>query len=132
MLLWRKHYSNMAKLICIDFDGVVHEYTTKWSGATSISDPPVEGALQFIRDLQDAGLQTAIFSTRNIEPGAITAMQEWLRLHGLEEHYLESVQFPTSKPSFASVFIDDRGYLFAGPHTWPSIEHLKAFKPWNK
>lgn len=120
----------MSKLIAIDFDGVVHSYTSKWTGATSISDPPVEGAFNFIRDLLDAGLQVAIFSTRNVEPGAIDSMKAWLFQYGLDQILVDKIQFPTSKPTLASVFIDDRAYLFEG--SFPSVEYLKSFKPWNK
>lgn len=42
-------------------------------------------------------------------------------------HRTES--WPTEKPS-AMVTIDDRALTFDG--TWPKIEALKAFKPWNK
>ena len=35
-------------IICLDFDGVIHSYTSGWKGAAVIPDPPVPGALEFI------------------------------------------------------------------------------------
>jgi len=34
-------------ILLIDFDGVIHSYTSGWQGAGVISDPPVEGAFDF-------------------------------------------------------------------------------------
>lgn len=39
------------------------------------------------------------------------------------------IKWPTSKPP-ALVTLDDRAITFDG--TWPEIDDLKAFKPWNK
>ena len=35
-------------ILCLDFDGVIHSYTSGWKGARIILDPPVPGALDFI------------------------------------------------------------------------------------
>jgi len=40
-----------------------------------------------------------------------------------------ALKWPTEKPA-AMVTIDDRALTFDG--TWPTIDVLKAFKPWNK
>ncbi len=40
----------MKPILCLDFDGVIHSYTSGWKGADVIPDPPVEGAMQFIWD----------------------------------------------------------------------------------
>ena len=120
----------MSKLICIDFDGVLHSYTSPWVNESHIPDPPVDGAVEFVRDLFANGCKVAIFSTRNSSPDAIPAMKEWLIQYGLESSLAERITFPLNKPAFGSLFIDDRGYHFTG--TFPSIEYCKTFQPWNK
>lgn len=35
-------------ILALDFDGVIHSYTSGWKGARVISDPPVPGAIEFI------------------------------------------------------------------------------------
>jgi len=36
-------------ILCLDFDGVIHSYSSGWKGADVIPDPPVPGAFDFIR-----------------------------------------------------------------------------------
>lgn len=120
----------MSKLIALDFDGVIHSYTSKWTGDSVISDPPVDGALEFIESCMMNGLRICIFSTRNASPVAIVAMKSWLGQNGLRLDLIDDIEFPTMKPTHASLFIDDRGFHFQG--TFPSIDYCKEFKPWNK
>lgn len=125
------------KILSLDFDGVIHSYTSGWSGADEIKDPPVPDAIEFLTYAVDE-FEVNIFSTRNAQAGAIPAMQAWL-LKYLTEYYegvedyardtLSKIKFPIHKPP-AFVGIDDRVILFEG--TFPSMERLKDFKPWNK
>ena len=117
-----------AKLICLDFDGVIHSYATGWQGADQIPDPPVPGALDFLRRLvADDRFSVAIYSSRSGSMGARGAMRAWLRSHGLESEVLAAISFPTSKPP-AWVTIDDRAFTFTGQ--WPELETLASFRPW--
>lgn len=123
------------KTLCLDFDGVIHSYVTGWSNATTIPDPPVQGALEFINEAVEH-FTIVIFSSRSAEPGAIYAMKDWLREH-LEKrfgpdrgkHILLHIGFPITKPS-AFVTLDDRAIQFNG--VFPSIDVLSSFKPWHK
>jgi hypothetical protein len=123
----------MAKpILCLDFDGVIHSYTSGWKGADVIPDPPVPGAFQFI----GAALQVfdvAVYSSRSGRPGGIEAMQDWMVRHAPASHAAVVrpgvLEWPAEKPA-ATVTIDDRALTFDG--TWPPVASLLAFKPWNK
>ena len=116
-------------ILCLDWDGVVHQYSSGWKGADVIPDPPVPGVFAFI-EIACEHFRIAIFSSRSHQPGGIAAMQGWLLQHcpeGWPERV--TIEWPTEKPP-AFLTIDDRALTFDG--AWPSIDDLKAFKPWNK
>lgn len=125
-------------ILCLDFDGVIHSYTSGWKGADVIPDPPVPGALHFIVAAMEH-FTVAIYSSRSGQPGGIAAMNQWLGFWSVDtEHGMPgdfdhgawgAIIWPTEKPA-AMVTIDDRAITFTGE--WPSIETLKNFKPWNK
>jgi hypothetical protein len=64
-------------ILCLDFDGVIHSYSSGWRGARNIPDPPVEGALEFIVKSLDH-FTVAIFSSRSHQWGGRRAMKKWL------------------------------------------------------
>jgi hypothetical protein len=123
-------------ILCLDFDGVLHSYTSGWKGAEVIPDPPVPGAIAFLREAVKH-FRVAIFSSRSHQPGGQRAMREWIGYHQVNERLSDDedlswcgeLEWPTEKPA-ALVTIDDRALTFDG--TWPEIESLKQFKPWNK
>ena len=122
-------------ILCLDFDGVIHSYSSGWKGADVVADPIVPGALLFIQEALKH-FTVAIFSSRSNQPGGIAAMQTWLGNWALSEMavdedlaWVQALQWPTEKPP-ALVTIDDRCIQFDG--TWPAIETLMGFKPWNK
>jgi hypothetical protein len=124
-------------ILCLDFDGVIHSYTSGWKGADTIPDPPVDGAMKFIWDATEH-FRVAIFSSRTNQPGGLKAMQTWLMLHfksywGIHatqaDNKWSEIEWPNEKPA-AFITIDDRALTFEG--TWPEIKTLKEFQPWNK
>lgn len=122
-------------ILCLDFDGVIHSYTSRWQGADVIPDPPVEGAIAFMLGALNH-FDVVIFSSRSNQPGGVPAMQEWLRQHAGNTWYetpdgpgLEDIRFVREKPP-AMVTLDDRALTFTGQ--WPAIATLREFKPWNK
>ena len=126
----------MPKTLCIDFDGVIHSYTSGWQGATVIADEPVELAFKWLTFLAnrytpggDPEFELCIYSSRSKDPGGIEAMIEWFHRHGLAEEVLELLSFPTQKPA-AWLTIDDRAFCFEGE--FPSARFMLEFKPWNK
>lgn len=123
-------------IICLDFDGVVHSYSSGWQGASTVSDPITDGAISFMLTALAAGWEVHIYSSRSHQAGGIVAMRNWLRVEAEGCWYdspagpgLENVKFPDHKPS-ALVTIDDRAITFTGE--WPSFDIIKNFKPWNK
>ncbi len=124
-------------ILCLDFDGVIHSYSSGWKGADMIPDPPVDGAMRFIWDAGEH-FKVAIFSSRSNQSGGKRAMQNWLRKHFRDywaadrtqcDDKLAEISWPTEKPP-AMITLDDRALTFEG--TWPTMESLKAFQPWNK
>jgi len=152
----------MRPILCLDFDGVVHSYTSRWQGASVIPDQPVPGALEFIVKALET-YEVAIFSSRSHQWGGKRAMKSWLIKHLVElgnndyentpvwwRNYVArsafadpwneevlwaakclvgEISWPWFKPP-AKVTLDDRALTFTG--TWPALETLDAFKPWNK
>lgn len=116
----------MKPILCLDFDGVIHSYTSGWKGADVIPDPPVEGAEEFIVAASEF-FDVQVFSSRSNEEGGISAMLSYIGQHLPKA--LSFVGFPLSKPP-AFIGLDDRVLTFNGE--WPSIDTLCNFKPWNK
>jgi hypothetical protein len=116
-------------IICVDFDGVLHSYDSGWKGATLIPDPPVDGAIEFLRRAS-RHFNVNIYSSRSHYEGGIEAMKSWLAKYG-GDALVQELFFPKFKPP-AKVTIDDRAITFNGPDDWPSIEELLEFEPWNK
>lgn len=113
-------------ILCLDFDGVIHSYTSGWQGADVISDGPVDGAELFIHEAMKH-FTVAIYSTRSHDPGGIKAMQEWFGKWMLIP--IDKLSWPGTKPP-AFLTIDDRAITFEG--AWPNIDVIRKFKPWNK
>ena len=105
-------------ILSLDFDGVLHSYSSGWQGAACIPDPPVPGAMAFLID-------------------ALASLCDWLRKHLtghlhnslLADDVVRRIGFPSQKlPAF--VTLDDRAITFDGK--FPSVSSLLAFKPWNE
>lgn len=119
-------------ILCLDFDGTIHSYVSGWNGegAHVILDDPVPGAFEFIREALNH-FDVHVFSARSGEPAGIEAMKAWFIRYGWEESASGEpvgLSFSTRKPP-AHISLDDRAMTFTG--TWPSIQSLKDFCPWN-
>lgn len=117
-------------ILCLDFDGVCHMYTSGWKGAAVIPDPPVPGLYEFLWQAV-AEFEVHVFSSRSHQDGGLEAMREWFYQHAEGSHAMEAVNqlhFPLEKPP-AFLGIDDRVLTFSGK--WPSVEEMKNFKTWT-
>ncbi len=71
------------KILLLDFDGVLHEYSSGWKGARNIPDPPVSGALEFLVEAIKY-FDVCIYSARSRQFGGKRAMRKWLKKHYYE------------------------------------------------
>lgn len=117
-------------ILCVDFDGVIHSYTSGWQGADTVSDPPVPGALQWLKRASE-WWDVQIYSSRSSQPNGPEAMAAWLAAWSATEGVSLTVSFPEQKPP-AFLTIDDRAVCFEG--VWADLDpkSLLGFKPWNK
>jgi hypothetical protein len=128
----------VKKILCIDFDGVLHSYTSGWMGADIIPDAPVPGAIPFLLEAMKH-FKVAIYSSRSHMPGGIEEMKKWLYFWAFDPTFgmpdkfevsaLIEIDWPTEKPA-AFVTLDDRAITFTG--IFPDPADLVNFRPWNK
>lgn len=136
-------------VLCIDFDGVINSYKSGWREPHIIPDEPNPGAIEallgYMEDFcvcihtsrvnrlngdADAALQNmkalGVWLTKWGFPATLIYTFADYQPEGLRDDMLNIVR---TKPP-AQVTIDDRGWTFDG--TWPTVEQLKAFRPWNR
>ncbi len=122
--------------ICVDFDGVLHSYTSGWKGAATIPDPPVPGAIQWLTALTDV-YDVVVCSSRARVPWGWLAIRCWLaremfRYWGahpvVADDALARIKVQARKPK-AIVYVDDRAWRFDGKH-FPSPGELATHRPW--
>lgn len=94
------------KTIALDFDGVLHSYTSGWTGPVP-EDPPVDGAQKFVEWLQDK-YEVVLFSSRADTKAGIDGIKSWLK-----DHNFPALEVYHEKPA-AEVYVDDRGFRFTG------------------
>lgn len=129
-------------ILCVDFDGVIHSYTTPWRGPEIIPDPPVPGALKWLWKATEF-FSVHIYSSRSKDPVACDAMHHWMVQHARNEFGHEHpmaqppgqgsypITFAHEKPA-AFLTIDDRAVCFEGDWSAFDPAELLQFKPWNK
>lgn len=128
---------NRKKRIGLDFDGVLHSYTSGYTGIHP-QDPPVIGAIAFVNWLVEQKYEIHIFTARlsqlsdlrkdNLEEHR-EAIRAWLEKHGFPVNNIKTID--GQKPA-ADVFIDDNGYRFDGDFTKviDGINSGALLRPW--
>lgn len=111
--------------IAVDFDGVLHSYTSPWVDHHVIPDPPVSGAIEWLNEIGKK-FDIAIFSTRCKTPHGQECVELWLRNEGV------TADFTTTYEKIpALVYVDDRAWRFTGDN-FPSADEVHRAIPWNK
>lgn len=136
-------------ILCLDFDGCIHSYTSGWREPHLILDPPNPGAIEALLGYLDhfcVCIHSSRLNRLNGDGEAalrnMKAMVDWLVRWGVLPELIRTfsdyqpdglcedrINLVRTKPP-AQVTIDDRGWTFDG--TWPTVEQLKAFRPWNR
>lgn len=116
--------TNKKPILVLDFDGVLHSYTSGWKGVDIIPDLPVDGAIENVKEYVKH-FDVWIVSSRTREKIGREAIINWLVKYGFPDDIIVSADKPA-----AFLTIDDRGWTFNG--TFPSVEELLAFIPCNK
>lgn len=132
-------------ILCLDFDGTIHSYSSGWQGADVIPDPPTEGAIEFLWEAMDHFTVVIVSSRLNSakrRDTAFGAIIDWLNRYGLIFAPVLVIDWP-EEPDWPEgslvlsvvrppsvITIDDRALTFDG--TWPDVATLKVFRPWNK
>ncbi|MEK6884869.1 MAG: hypothetical protein AABY22_34880 [Nanoarchaeota archaeon] len=99
----------VSKTICIDFDGVIHQYNRP-SFRGLPPDPPVDGVKEALDKLQKLGFEIVIYSAR--EKNQKKFIKKWLKLYEIKYNKLI-----LGKPK-AVMYIDDRALRFM---SWKDI-----------
>jgi hypothetical protein len=133
-------------ILCVDFDGVIHSYSSGWKGHDVVTDPPTPGALRWLWKATE-WFDVQVYSSRSKEPGGVEAMFLWMTKWSNEEFGEQHpmgcptggsidmdaypITFARQKPA-AFLTIDDRAICFEGD--WDDLDaaDLLNFKPWNK
>lgn len=118
--------------VAVDFDGVIHSYTSGWredwmTDPIKLLDPPVEGAIRWLMQIR-RDLEVVLLTTRGGAVGSGGAVMKWLRHYGYEgdDLLITNLKVP------ALAYVDDRGWRFMGPGTFPSAGDILRAKPWFK
>lgn len=118
------------KTICIDFDGVIHDYSKGWQG-DDVFGQMIPNADTGTSILKQKGWTIIIFTTRK----KTSKLEKWLKEHNIVYDYInENPNQPknTSGKIIADVYLDDRGICFRG--RWDSwlLREILDFKTWQE
>jgi hypothetical protein len=125
----------MKPTLCIDFDGVIHDYRDGWQDG-AITGDVVPGFFEWAEAAAEH-FQLVVYSSRSKEPDLDAAMRAWIVVKQEEWAEDKNIVGPTTftftaeKPA-AFLTIDDRAIRFDGDWSASELDpdRLRAFKPW--
>ena len=110
----RKRYKLRKKIICLDFDGVIHDHLLTWKGIDIIEGMPTQDAKETITQLKDT-YTIIVYSGRCKEQRGVDAISEWLG-----KHEIDVDEVSNCKP-LADYYVDDKAIRFNGD--WDGMIH---------
>ena len=118
------------RTICIDFDGVLHDYSNGFQG-DDIFGEMIPGADVGTKVLKENGNTIVIYTTRK----ATDALKKWLKDNSISYDYInENPDQPKGSEGcklIADIYIDDRGICFHGKWEEWFIREIAEFQPWE-
>lgn len=116
------------KTICIDFDGVLADYSDGYQGLDVFGDM-VPGADKGTQVLKEQGWTIIIYTTRK----KTKALEKWLKDHAIAYNYInENPNQPEDAKGgklIADIYLDDRGITFRGQWSEWLIDEIASFRP---
>jgi|SRR5436853_2420674 len=124
------------KIVCIDYDGVIHSYERGWQNGVIYGDV-VPGFFEWCMEAQKH-FQLVVYSSRSSTPVGLSAMILWIDKKFEDWNSKQVVKsklhltYAHEKP-MAFVTIDDRAIQFKGDWNAPelSTDAINTFKTWN-
>ena len=118
------------KTICIDFDGVIHDYSKGYQGE-DVFGQMIPNADVGTSVLKKNGWSIIIFTTRK----KTDKLEQWLKEHNIEYDYINENPTQPDNASgkiIADVYLDDRGICFRV--MWDSwlLRDIEEFEPWHE
>ena len=115
--------AKMYKVICVDFDGVIHPYTKGWVGLTPDVEAPVKGVREELEALKEQKFRIVVFTTRAQTAEGVEAVKKYLELWRVPFDDI------TAQKVGAHCYIDDRSIRFNGKGKGLADKVIN-FKPW--
>lgn len=119
------------RTICIDFDGVLHDYSEGFKGKDVFGDmlPNADKGTQL---LKKKGWTIIIYTTRP----KTAKLEKWLKDHKIAYDYInENPNQPEDSKGgklIADIYLDDRGMRFNGQWSEWLMEEIAGFQPWQE
>lgn len=109
------------KRICLDLDGVIASF--KKEGQTYADVLPIEGAVEKVNGLREAGHYIIIQTARHMKTckgnvGLVNARITKMTLQWLDDHGIQYDEIYFGKP-WANIYIDDNAFRF---NNWNDID----------
>ena len=119
--------SDDRPILCVDFDGVIHDYKHGWQGG-KIYGSVTPGFFDWL-SLALPLFRVVVYSSRSKDSGMIDAMRDWLIKENAGNELPDGISFSHEKPP-AFLTIDDRALTFRGDWSEFMPAKLMQFRPW--